>query len=692
MSIKTALEDQYESDGVTFEIDISNSGDLPVDCLVAASGLSKNQIKDAMTKGAVWLSCPILQNAPKPPADAVTDDGEPNDGELDDGQAADPWAKAWSKASSSSEAKSLPKPRPIQQYTGQYTKPKRLRRAKKGLKAGDRLSLHYDAKVLASTCPAAELIADEGSYSVWHKPAGMLCQGSRWGDHTTIVRWAENNLVPQRTAFVVHRIDRMTAGLLVVAHSKKAAAHLSKQFADRSVEKTYRAIVEGQFTSPLPFLIENALDEKACLTTIVSAQKAEQFFAVQSQYGELAEQMVMDKESDYSELEVRITTGRKHQVRRHLLAFGLPVVGDRLYGNAEPAVDLQLRSVILRLQDPETESLRSYYLTPQAEDLDQSNNSLTRVTNMTSFNIQSTTDDVLKGMDLTGKRVLITGATAGLGWESARALAGAGAEVIMTARDQAKYLEAANRILEQVPAAQLHCCELSLNDIDSCRAAAAQINNDHDSIDYIIANAGVMACEEQRTVQGFEWQFGVNHLGHFVFVNHLLPLLKSPDCRVAVLSSGGHRFSDVDLDDPNFDNQPYDKWQAYGRAKTANALYALELNKRMPFGHANAVHPGAIGTHLARHMPQEELMTMAKSMESRGIVRKSIECGAATQVWAITSPELEGKGGLYLEDCSVGLQSPGDQPGGYSAYALDETNASRLWALSETLVGEKFSS
>ena len=308
---------------------------------------------------------------------------------------------------------------------------------------------------------------------------------------------------------------------------------------------------------------------------------------------------------------------------------------------------------------------------------------------MRQFNHESTTTDVLAGIDLSAKRVLITGATAGLGWESARALAAAGAEIILTARNANKFADAKARILESNPNAQLHYCELQLHDLTSCREAAVALKQNFDHIDYVIANAGVMACEEQRTEQGFEWQFGVNHLGHFVFVNHLLPLLKDNHCRVVVLSSGGHRYADVDLNDPNFNEQPYDKWVSYGRAKTANALFAVELNRRMPHGTANAVHPGAIHTSLSRHMQAEDMAVMGASMRDSGIVMKPLECGAATQVWAVCSPELEGHGGLYLEDCQIGVESA-NPASGYSAYALDPANARQLWDLSERLVGESY--
>lgn len=308
---------------------------------------------------------------------------------------------------------------------------------------------------------------------------------------------------------------------------------------------------------------------------------------------------------------------------------------------------------------------------------------------MSEFNINSTTSDVLANKDLSGQRILITGGTAGLGWESARALCDAGAEVIITARDQQKFDAAKEKILSLNADAHLEFCELQLDDLESCRAAAGNIRDRFDSLDHIIANAGVMACEERKTQQGFEWQFGVNHLGHFVFVNHLLPLLQSDHCRVAVLSSGGHRYADVDLQDPNFEQQPYDKWVAYGRAKTANALFAVELDRRMPHGHANAVHPGAIHTSLSRHMQAEDMATMGASMQESGIVMKPVECGAATQVWAITGDALAGRGGLYLEDCQVGVESAASSSG-YAAYALDQANARQLWELSEQLVGETF--
>jgi len=306
-----------------------------------------------------------------------------------------------------------------------------------------------------------------------------------------------------------------------------------------------------------------------------------------------------------------------------------------------------------------------------------------------TFNAASTTDEVLSGIDLHGKRVLITGGSSGLGLESARALASAGAELILTARDERKYQAASEHIRSQLPQAKLHFCALQLEDLDSCRAAAKALRSHFDSLDFILANAGVMACEQRRTTQGYDWQFGVNHLGHFVFVNHLLPLLKSEDCRVAILSSAGHRAANIRFDDPNFQCGDYDKWVSYGQAKTANALYAVELNRRMPCGTAYAVHPGAIATGLSRHLTRDDMLALGTEMRGVELQLKSIEAGAATQVWALTAATLAGQGGLYLEDCQIAVSSP-EGNSGYRPYALDADAAQRLWQLSEQLVGEQF--
>ena len=208
----------------------------------------------------------------------------------------------------------------------------------------------------------------------------------------------------------------------------------------------------------------------------------------------------------------------------------------------------------------------------------------------------------------------------------------------------------------------------------------------------LVNNAGVMACPFGTTADGFELQFGTNHLGHFLLTNLLAPaLVAAAPARVVSLSSRGHRFSDVDLDDPNFEQTPYEPWVGYGRAKTANVLFAVELDHRFADRgvRAFAVHPGSIGTELGRHLTDESLATLVASMPAGQEVKwKSVPEGAATSVWAATASELDGRGGLYLEDC--GIAEPTVDPAapvGVRPYALDPARATALWELSERLVG-----
>ncbi len=313
-----------------------------------------------------------------------------------------------------------------------------------------------------------------------------------------------------------------------------------------------------------------------------------------------------------------------------------------------------------------------------------------------AFGATSTTDDVLAGVNLAGKRILVTGASAGLGVETIRSLAAHGATVVGAARD----LNKAKSALDAAGVKGVELVELDLAALASCRKAADALVAKGQPFDVVIANAGVMACPQGKTADGFETQFGTNHLGHFVFVNHLAPLLKS-GARVVSLSSSGHRFSDVDLDDPNFERTPYAEFVAYGRSKTANALFATGRDKRLKSRGVRAcsVHPGGIMTELGRHMTDEMRAAMLANIEAANkasgappFVFKTIPQGAATSVWAAIVAPAETIGGLYCEDCNVA--APNNNPdarAGVRAYAIDPTRADALWAKSEEMVGERFS-
>jgi NAD(P)-dependent dehydrogenase (short-subunit alcohol dehydrogenase family) len=318
---------------------------------------------------------------------------------------------------------------------------------------------------------------------------------------------------------------------------------------------------------------------------------------------------------------------------------------------------------------------------------------------MTAFNAKSTTDDVLAGHDLTGKRVLVTGVSAGLGVETARALAAHGASVVGAARDLAKARDATASVRAALkPGATFDLVELDLASLKSVRAAADKLVKDGRKFDVVIANAGVMATPKGKTADGFETQFGTNHLGHFVFVNRIASLIK-PGGRLVNLSSAGHRFADVDLDDPNFERTEYAPFVAYGRSKTANVLFAVEFDRRHKANgvRATAVHPGGIQTELGRHMTPELVQQMMKSInESRpagapAFEFKTVPQGAATSVWAGFVASADAVGGRYCEDCHVAElnQNPAAREG-VRPYAIDPTRAKALWAKSEELVGERF--
>ncbi len=316
---------------------------------------------------------------------------------------------------------------------------------------------------------------------------------------------------------------------------------------------------------------------------------------------------------------------------------------------------------------------------------------------MSGFDRETTVDQVLDGMDLSGRVFVVTGSSSGLGEESARGLSTRGAHVAMAARDAVRNAEAAARVRAAVPNAELSLHELDLADLSSVSRFAEQAADVFDRIDVLINNAGVMACPEGRTADGFETQFGTNHLGHFALTLRLMPrLCRAEGPRVVTLSSGGHRIADVDLVDPNFETTPYDAWVAYGRSKSANAHFAAELARRsgdrvLSF----SVHPGAIATRLGRHMTPElteVLMARMRASASRqggrsggGMSFKSVEAGAATQVWAATSTDLSAHNGGYLADCGPTAPGPGDR--GYEPWIAEPATAGRLWELSESLVG-----
>jgi NAD(P)-dependent dehydrogenase (short-subunit alcohol dehydrogenase family) len=323
----------------------------------------------------------------------------------------------------------------------------------------------------------------------------------------------------------------------------------------------------------------------------------------------------------------------------------------------------------------------------------------------TRFGAKSTTEDVLAGIELKGKRILVTGVSAGLGVETARALVAHGADVVGAVRDLEKAKRATADVSKAAAAngASFELIELDLASLKSVRAAAEKLVADGRLFDVIIANAGVMATPFGKTEDGFETQFGTNHLGHFVFVNRIAKLIKDGG-RLVNLSSAGHRYSDVDLNDPNFEVTSYAPIVAYGRSKTANILFAVEFDRRHRDRgvRATAVHPGGIETELARHMPDGAMETwLQKIQEQRAAAGeppfefKSIPQGAATSVWAGVVASAEEAGGKYCENCRVGELIAADSQlsviaTGVRSYALDPEKAKALWKKSEEMVGETF--
>lgn len=308
------------------------------------------------------------------------------------------------------------------------------------------------------------------------------------------------------------------------------------------------------------------------------------------------------------------------------------------------------------------------------------------------FGYRSTARDVIAGIDLGGKTALVTGGYSGLGTEVVRALAEAGARVIVGARRP----EAALGDLAGIDG-DITILPLDLSDPASIDGFAQQVAAQTDRIDIQINNAAVMANPLARDARGYESQFATNHLGHFQLTARLWPLLAaSGNARLVSVSSIGHRLGGLDLDDLMFERRPYDKWLAYGQAKSANALFALELDRLgEPHGvRAFAVHPGGIITPLQRHLTQEEQIAMGW-IDAEGNVNerfKSTEEGAATSVWCAVSPLLEGEGGVYCEDCNIGKLVEPDAPrvSGVAAHIRDAALAEALWAKSEELTGVRF--
>jgi len=318
-----------------------------------------------------------------------------------------------------------------------------------------------------------------------------------------------------------------------------------------------------------------------------------------------------------------------------------------------------------------------------------------------TFGATSTTDDVLSGVNLKGKRIFVTGVSAGLGVETARALAAHGARVVGAARDLGKAEVATARVRDAAAAAggNFDMVALDLANLKSVRTCADALLARGEPFDVVIANAGVMATPFGHTADGFETQFGTNHLGHFELVNRIAPLIRAGG-RLVNLSSAGHRFANVDLEDPNFERTPYDPFVAYGRSKTANILFAVAFDQRHRARgiRAAAVHPGGIHTELGRHMDPTFAQSMVEQIDKQLAAEgkppyqwKTIPQGAATSVWAAVVASPDEVGGRYCENCHVGRVVADTAvisvvSEGVRGYALDPQNAEALWNKSEQMV------
>ena len=310
------------------------------------------------------------------------------------------------------------------------------------------------------------------------------------------------------------------------------------------------------------------------------------------------------------------------------------------------------------------------------------------------FHMKSTAAEVIAGIDLDGKTAVVTGGYSGIGTETVRALAGAGAKVIVPAR----RVDAARSELQGMPG-QVEVAAMDLGDLESVRKFAGDFVGTGQALDLLINNAGIMACPLGRTGPGWEMQLGVNHLGHMVLYLGLEPaLLKAGGARVVALTSTAHAITDVHWDDPHFESHDYDKWAAYGQSKTANAQFAMGVDQRGESRgiRAFSVHPGGIFTPLQRHLPEEEMVALGWKNADGTIpdrvkaLFKDTEQGASTTVWAATSPQLDGKGGLYCENGDVAQLATEESKRWehVRAWACDPERAERLWGMSEKMLAD----
>lgn len=319
-----------------------------------------------------------------------------------------------------------------------------------------------------------------------------------------------------------------------------------------------------------------------------------------------------------------------------------------------------------------------------------------QVSTISPFHAKSTGAEVVAGMDLSGKMAVVTGGYSGIGLETVKCLAAQGASVVVPVRTPEKAAAALAKVEGDVTSAPM-----DLADIGSVNGFAAALVDAGRGIDLLINNAGIMACPETRVGPGWEAQFGVTHMGHFALTRALMPLLQQrPGTRVVSLSSTGHKISDIRWDDIQYTTTPYDKWQAYGQAKTADALFANALSRRLKDsgGLAFSVHPGGIFTPLQRHLPKEEMIALGwlgEDGEPSELARQGFKTpaqGCSTTLWAATSAALEGKAGAYCEDCDVAVPTDPGSPYarymGVDAHACDDASAERLWDISEALLAD----